>query len=364
MDTIFTGIRVLSLAEQYPGPYATLLLADLGADVVQIERPNGGDPARAYPAIYKALARNKRSACIDLKSEDGKAQLRALVRSADVLIEGYRPGTMDRLGVGYSALRQVNPRLIFASISGFGQTGPYRDRTAHDLSYQTVAGHMFDRIDEASPVLPQIAYGDLSSGLFAAFGIASALFARERTGVGTSIDVSMTDGLVSFMTAYLAPTMAGAPSDFVIFGEPAYGVFAVAGGRKLSLSIAHEDNFWRSLCGLLGMDDVSSLLQPARIAQADILRSRIADGLLPFSMEHWAPLLDANSIPWSPVSGLEHVVADPHFNARDLFVDVAGRAGVERHVRQPVKFGAWASGIVRTAPDLGEHTDEVLAPSE
>jgi crotonobetainyl-CoA:carnitine CoA-transferase CaiB-like acyl-CoA transferase len=360
MSTIFEGVRVLSLAEQYPGPFATLLLADLGADVILVERPGGGDPSRAYPAVFRSLARNKRSICIDLKAETGKSQLRALCAEADVLIEGFRPGTMERLGVGYAALKTINPRLIYASISGFGQDGPYRDRTAHDLSYQAISGHLFDRLGARSNRPPAIAYGDLGSGLIAAFAVAAALFARERTGKGTAVDISMTDTLVSMMTAYLGPLMAGEPA-FEILGEPAYGIFPVAQGRALTLSIAHEDHFWRALCEALGMQDVAALDQPARLADAEGLRGRIATALAAHPLDYWSPILDSRAIPWSPLNGLSDVLADPHFQHRKLFVSVATPNGrVERHVRQPVRFSAWPSAIARPAPALGEHTAEVL----
>lgn len=360
--TLFDGVRVLSLAEQYPGPYATLLLADLGADVVLVERPAGGDPARMFPPFFRSLARNKRSVCIDLKSDEGRGQLLELVAAADVLLEGFRPGTMDRLGVGYRALSAINPRLIYVSISGFGQEGPYRDRTAHDLSYQAIAGHLFSQSgigDDAAT--PAIAYGDLGSGTFAAFAIASALYARERTGRGTSVDISMTDALVSWMTAYLAPAMAG-HSSFEFLQEPAYGVFRCSDGRKLTLSIAHEDHFWRALCGLLGIADAAGLSGPQRLAQAGALRARIAQALRAQPLEHWAAALDAASIPWSPLNDLSEVASDPHFRSRGLFATIPAADGAqEPHVLQPVRFSAWPTQLVRPAPRLGEHTAEVFA---
>lgn len=359
--TLFDGVRVLSLAEQYPGPYATLLLADLGADVVLVERPKGGDPARAFPPFFRSLARNKRSVCVDLKTDQGRAQLLELAADADVLLEGFRPGTMDRLGVGYAALSALNPRLIFVSISGFGQDGPYRDRTAHDLSYQAVAGHLFSQSGGGESATPSIAYGDLGSGTFAAFAIASALYARERTGRGTSIDVSMTDGLVSWMTAYLAPAMEG-QSSFEFLEEPAYGTFTCSGGRKLTLSIAHEDHFWRALCDVLGMTDAAALTGTQRLADRVALRARISEVLARQPLEHWATALDASSIPWSPLNDLSQVAADPHFRARGLFATTRAADGSdERHVLQPVRFSTWPTQLKRPAPRLGEHTAEVFS---
>ena len=353
---VFDGVRVLSLAEQLPGPFAGMLLADLGADVILIERP-GGDPARAFPPVFQAMARNKRSVCIDLKSGNGKRQFEALARTADVVMEGFRPGVMDRLGLGYAALAFLNPKLVYASISGFGQSGPYRDRTAHDLSCQGVAGHLFDRRAGSVPVVP---YGDLAGAMFAAFAIASALFARERTGNGTSIDVSMADSLASWITPFLGPALNGfAPLN--LRTEPAYGLFACQDGGMLSLSIAHEDHFWQALCRLLDLPDAVGLQARHRIARSAELQGRIAAVLAADTLAAWAARLDAAGIPWSPVHDLVGTAADPHFQARGLFSSRPGDGGGDAwFVHQPVRFGRYASGLRSAAPALGEHTRNVL----
>lgn len=357
--SLFEGVRILSLAEQYPGPFATLLFADLGADVILVERPGSGDPGRAFPAFFRSLARNKRSVCVDLKSENGRQQFKQLVAESDVVLEGFRPGTMARLGVGYEVLRQVNPRLIFASISGFGQDGPYRDRTAHDLSYQAIAGHLFDRRSDESAV-PSIAYGDLGSAMFAAFSIAGALYGREKTGTGTSIDISMTDGLVSWMTTYLSPAMTQ-EKGLELFDEPAYGVFRTSDGRRLTLSIAHEDHFWSALCKLIGLSEHAGLRGPERIARRTELRASLHLALKLKTLAEWAPLLDASSIPWSPLNELEDVLLDRHFQNRGLFQTISRPDGSqERHVMQPVRFDRYPTTLRRIAPGLGEHTEQLL----
>ncbi|MGD9890407.1 MAG: CaiB/BaiF CoA transferase family protein, partial [Dehalococcoidia bacterium] len=197
------GITVVSMAEQYPGPYCTMLLADMGADVILVERPGRGDPARGPTGMsdhFAALSRNKRSIAVDAKREAGREIIVRLARDADVLVEGFRPGVMDRLGLGYAALGEVNPRLIYCSITGYGQDGPYRSRPGHDLSYQALAGLLSSLIPAGQfDRRPGVAIGDLSSAMFAAQGILAALIARAQTGRGQSIDVSMTDGLVSWM---------------------------------------------------------------------------------------------------------------------------------------------------------------------
>ncbi|TXL73259.1 CoA transferase [Vineibacter terrae] len=363
MSLSLDGIRIVSLAEQYPGPYATLLLADMGADVILVERPGGGDPARQFPAFHAALNRNKRSVALDLKTEAGRQALRDLVGGADVLMEGFRPGTMERLGFGYDAMAALNPRLVYVSISGFGQTGPYRDRPAHDISYQAVAGFLFRHAETGSTANPgEVAVGDLSSGMFAALGTLAALFERTRTGRGKHVDVSMTDGLVSWMSVMIGPALNGVPiAD--IGAEPAYGLFRCADGKLLSLSIAHEDWFWRPFCSLIGMDDAAALTRGERVAQTQALTRRIADIMATRDRDAWGAALDAAGIPWGPVNGLAEAADDPHFRARGLFRRVDGSDGGTRwHVAQPLVFSGERPGPQRDAPRLGEHTEEILAP--
>lgn len=359
------GIVVLSLAEQYPGPYATLLMADMGADVLLVERPAGGDPARQFPAFYEALNRNKRSVTLDLKSPEGRDSLLRLVRTADVLLEGYRPGTMGRLGLGPDVLHEANPGLVIASISGFGQDGPYRDRPAHDLSYQATAGmlHEFVSADRTGPV-SQLAIGDLSSGMFATVGVLAALLQRASTGKGAHVDVSMTDGLVSWMSTQLVPVLNGEPLAG-IEREPGYGLYRVSDGL-ISLSVAHEDWFWRPLCEVLGMQDVAALTGSERIAREDELRLRIGKELATRSRDEWVAVLDAAGVPVGPVHTLEEVGEDPHVQARGLLVDIPadGVRPRRRHVRQPLLFDGVATVPTRHVPALGEHTEEVLSAAE
>lgn len=354
------GIRILTLAEQYPGPFATLVAADLGAEVIIVER-SSGDPARQYPGFHASLNRNKKSVVLNLKTEQGKESLRHLIRDADVLMEGYRPGTMARLGFDYAATTTINPRLVYLSISGFGQTGPYRDRPAHDLSYQALAGLLFRQAETGQiEAPPDLAIGDLSSAMFALTGMLSALLRRERTGQGTYIDVSMTDCLVSWMTAMLAPRMNGLTEGFVN-DEPGYGTFACADGKLLTLSIAHEDWFWQPLCPLLGMDDVASLRHPERVAEQAALRARIAASLKGRSREEWGAELDRAGIPWGPVNSLEEVASDEHFRHRGMFRQVARTGGGSSwHVAQPLVFGGHHPGPQTDVSPLGADTNAVL----
>lgn len=362
MTRLLDGVRVLSLAEQYPGPYATLVLADLGADVILVERPAGGDPARGFGPFFEAVNRGKRSVALDLKQPAGRDTLLRLARDADVVMEGFRPGTLDRLGVGYEAVRAVNERIVFVSISGFGQDGPYRDRPAHDASYQATAGMLWERGEagEAGPS-PSLQVGDLSGAMFALSGTLAALFERERSGRGAHVDVSITDGLVSWMTTALVPVVNGlGPPGFP--QEPGYALYRTADGKLISLGIAHEDWFWQPFCAEAGLDDLAGLTSPERLARYDELVRRIEAVVAMRTREEWAAALDAAGVPFGPVHSLEEVARDPHVQARGLLVEVPadGETPARVHVRQPIRFRGYESGPTRHAPGLGEHTREVL----
>lgn len=363
MNGPLAGVVVLSLAEQLPGPYATLLMADLGADVILVERPGVGDPARAFPHFFSAISRNKRSVCLNLKSPGDKARFDALVARADVVLEGYAPGTAARLGIDYEALKQVNSRLIYASISGFGQTGPYHDRPAHDISYQAVAGALADQALQPGRT-PLVPLGDMSAAMFAAYSVVAALYGREKNGAGTYIDVSMADGLVSWMTPALVPALnRGRQID--VTDSPAYGTFACADGRVLSLSVAHEDSFWRRLCVAVGLPELAELDHAGRVEQTAALRTRLAERIGARNLIDWQIAFDQNGVPWSPVNSIDQVIEDPHFHNRGLFEPVPRADGrVELHVRQPVKFSAYPPRPLRPAPDLGEHNPQILDRAE
>lgn len=359
------GIRVLSLAEQYPGPFATLVLADLGAEVILVERPLAGDPARMQPDFHAALNRNKRAVSVDLKTEAGREALRSLIDKADVLMEGFRPGTMARLGFGYEDVASINPRCVYVSISGFGQHGPYRDRPAHDLSYQAISGLLFRQaVTGRIESLPELAIGDLTAAMFAITGCLSALLQRTKTGKGCHVDVSMTDGLVSWMAVSLGPLMnGGIPGLAQINGEPGYGIYRCADDRLLSLSIAYEDWFWRPLCELLELPDVAGAEHDERVRREAELRNRIGQAISRRPRADWAALLDRSGIPWGPVNTLEEVVDDPHFRERGMFEQVTDGDGTQRwHVAQPLVFDGARPGPVLGVPAVGED-DKALLPT-
>ena len=362
MQPPLTGVMVLSMAEQYPGPYATLLLADLGADVILVERPGAGDPSRQFPAFHEALNRNKRSITLDLKSSEGREVFLKVAASADVILEGFRPGVVDRLGVGYDAVRERNPGIVFVSITGFGQDGPLRDRPAHDVSYQAMAGMLYERLTGDPGAAPSVAVGDLSSGMFAAVATLTGLVSRDRTGEGCAVDVSMTDGLMSWMTTYLFAAANGFDEPGVPPREPAYGLFRTSDGGVISLSVAHEDWFWRPLVAAMGLDELADVTAAERRERYEELRRRIAEVMSSRPRDTWEKLLDNAGVPFGPVLDLDEVIDHPHTRERGLLVDVPGDGGREArtHVRQPLQFRGVPSRLTRHVPSLGQDTAEVL----
>lgn len=345
------GHRVISVAEQFPGPYATLLLGDLGADVVQLERSAGGDPTRAFPNFYESLNRGKRSIALGLKNPAALAAARALIARADVLFEGFRPGVMNRLGLGVDAALELNPRLIYVSLSGFGQHGPYRDRPVHDLSYLSLAG----MLDPEQPTQPRWSLADLTTGLFGAISALTGLAGRATTGVGGHYDVGMFDSLVSMMTIGLTSAANHSPPETLGL-DPGYGLHQTKDGRWVSLSIAFEDHFWKTFCLASGLDDLADMPNSVRVTRRDELQRRIAERFSQEDLAYWDEKLIPAEVPYGAVQSVEELMADAHVHARNLLQTVAGR----RLVRQPVIVDGTAPGPRRGIPELGEHTVEVL----
>ncbi len=355
------GVRILSLAEQYPGPYATMLLADLGADVILVERPGGGDPSRRFPGLFASLNRNKRSVVIDLKSAQGREDFLRLVDDADVVVEGYRPGVMTRLNIGADVLRARKPSLVFTSISSFGQNGPSAAVAGHDLSIQAAAGIVnVAPGDEAGLALPALPLADISSAMFAALGIVTALFARTRSGQGSHIDVSMLDSLVSWMTPFIVPPVNGLPTRVLPPQDPGYGLFATAGGRQITLSIAGEDHMWSSLCAILGLQRYAALPEAVRSDRRAEIVPPLREAIALWPYDDLCRRLEVERIAFGPVVGLMDVLADPQIVARRMGVDVNGSNGPQIFVRQPLIMDGEIGSVARGVPQLGQHNDELL----
>lgn len=375
MARAFAGVRILDLSRLLPGAYCSLLFADLGAEVIKVEEPRLGDYARltlphwgdsGIGTYFLLLNRNKKSLSLNLKTEAGKAVFRRLVQTADVLLESFRPGVMDRLGLGWEALRGLNPRLVYCAISGYGQDGPYRGLVGHDINYMGYGGALsVTGRRGGAPVTPGVQVADLGGGsLLAAFAIAAALHHRRDSGEGQFIDVSMTDGVVSWLAPYLGPFFATGEvpqrgEERLNGGWACYQVFETADGRYLTLG-ALEPKFWANLCRLLGREDLIPL-QYAEGEARDRVEAELRAMFRTRPRDEWVRLLQTVDVCAGPVLTVDEVVRDPQLRQRGLFREVVHPTiGPIPQVAFPVKLSVTPGRIEAPPPDLGGQTEEIL----
>lgn len=367
MAQLLTGLRVLDLSRLLPGPYCTMLLADQGADVIKVEDPAGGDYARfidpvvdGVSVVFEMLNRGKCSVALNLKAEAGREIFLRLAEEADVILEGFRPGTVGRLGIGYEDVRAVNPQIVYCSLSGYGQTGPRRERAGHDVNYIGLAGLLgLNRRAGEPPVIPGVQVADLTGGLMAAFGIMAALWAREQTGEGRYVDVAMLDGVASWLVMAAAPALAGQPSPppgqgLLAGGVPCYNVYETADGRYMSLG-ALEPKFWQNFCVAVGRED---LLDRAYDPNAlDSVRAIFRQR----SQAEWVQVFGTTDACCEPIHTIEKALDDSQLQARAMVVESEHpEAGQLRQLGVPVKFSDTDADVRGAAPALGEHTTEIL----
>ena len=375
MPGALAGLSVLDFTSQLSGPYCSMILADLGADVVKVERPGQGDESRAMgphvageSAPFMTFNRNKRSITIDLKTADGGAIARRLATRADVVLENWRPGTAGRLGLGWDDVHALNARAIYCSISGFGQTGPYAQRGGFDRIAQGMSGMMSINGTEEGPPLPvPIPVSDIGTGMFAAIGILAALRVREQTGVGQRVDTSLLETPIawavyeasSFFATNEVPRRLG-PGHRT---AAPYQAFRTADGW-INLG-GGSPTFWPIICRVLGVpalvEDTRFATPPLRVknraALAELLQARFTTA----GTAAWLERLEAAGVPAGPILDYGQVFADPHVRHREMAVEVEHpRAGRSRVLGIPVKLSSTPGSIRRPAPTLGQHTDEVL----
>jgi alpha-methylacyl-CoA racemase len=368
MSRPLTGIRVLDLTRLLPGPFLAMALSDLGADVVKVEDPRLGDYMRPVPPAkggvsgrFHAVNRDKRSLALDLKAPEGRDAFLRLVERADVVLESFRPGVLERLGVGYPALAERNPRLVVASISGYGQDGPYKDRAGHDLNYIGLAGLLaMTGPRGGAPLMPGVPIADFAGGgLWGAIGVLGALVGRERTGKGAWIDVSMTEGALALCASDIGELDCGARptrgSQALNGGVASYGVYATSDGKYLSVG-ALEPKFWVAFNEAIGRKpDMSELILPPE--GQDRVRAEIQAILSTRTRAEWEAVFARTDACCEPVLELDELAEHPLHRARHNFFSVEHpSAGTVAQVRTPVG----EASARRTAPRLGEHTDEVL----
>lgn len=349
--TPLQGKRVLDLTRLLPGPYATLLLAELGAEVLKIEPPQG-DPLRRLPpylsdgqsARFVALNRGKKSVVLDLKQAGDQEKFYALAAAADAVVEGFRPGVATRLGVDYDALIRIRPQIVYCSLSGYGQSGPYRNHVGHDLNYVGVAGMLGL---SPHPRIPGVQVGDLAGGMFAALGVVAALWAQEKNHQGQYLDVSLTDSALHWMGLHLAAGPSDGPQ--ILSGDyPFYSVYQTQDGRWLSVGCL-EPKFWVALCERLGLGELVDQ-QFAEGKQRQRVYETLRDTFRAKPLAVWLKELDPTQIPVAPVHDVAGVLEDPQLKARGV-LDPPG-------VRSPLAFSQ-NGRTLGPAPALGEHNDSV-----
>ncbi|ABC82112.1 CaiB/BaiF CoA transferase family protein [Anaeromyxobacter dehalogenans] len=365
------GVRILDLTRLLPGPYATLVLADLGADVVKVEDPQGGDWLRWMPPLageqsgaFHALNRNKRSLALDLRRPEGVETFLRLAARADAVVESFRPGVLDRLGVGYEALRARAPGLVLCSISGYGQDGPYAGRAGHDLDYCAVSGVLAANGPPDAPRPLGVQVADVAGGAWPAVaGILAALLRRASTGEGAHVDVSMTEGALALLAMPLGMAWArGAPlargRELLDGGAACYGVYRTRDGRFVALA-ALEPSFFAAFCEAVGRPELASRQWDEGGAG---LRAELEALFAARTRDEWAAFAAAHDACVAPVLEGDEPRADPQLAARGAFVEVdtpwEGRALPA--VASPVRLRGEAAPL-RAAPRLGEHGEAVLA---
>jgi len=369
------GVRVIDFTRVLAGPAASLALADMGAEVFKIEPPGSGDETRSFPPIrdgeshyYLAVNRGKKSIVVDLKSEEGLALVKDLAARCDVLVENYRPGVMERLGLGWEELHKLNPRLIYCSISGFGQTGPLKDRPSFDIVLQAMSGALSMNGEPGGlPTKLGIPLGDLVGGINGPIGILSALYERERTGLGRHIDVSLMDGLMG-MLGYIAQLAFFTGNDPQRVGSQhpnlvPYGIFPA---REGSIVIAClTPGFWGRICDSIGQPDLAAdprydTLEKRRDAREEVNAIVSAFTALR-SVDELVEIFTAAQVPHAPILGVTEALAQPQAMARGMVVEAQHAAlGAIPIVNRSIRFTDADQPVPEAPPVLGQHTDAIL----
>ena len=375
---LLAGIRVIDLTRILAGPYCTMILGDLGAEIIKIEHPEGGDDTRQWgppfieggqSAYFLCANRNKRSLTLNLKSEKGLAILKELIREGDVVVENFRTDTLERWGFSYDELKCIREDIIYCTITGYGYTGPYRDRPGYDFMAQAQAGFMsVNGPVEGEPYRAGVAIADLAAGIFASNAIVAALFARERVGKGQRIDISLLDSMVALMS-YVA-------SNYLVSGEVPqrygnahpnivpYQEFQAKDGY-IALA-AGNDNQWTKLCNLIGhpewAEDDRFSTNPKRLENRDRLVKMVNEIIGGRNSKEWLSLFEQAGLPAAPINDLKQTFSDPQVEARNLRWEVQHpTAGTVPLVASPLNIPTSPTKVRHPPPLLGEHTDEILS---
>ena len=362
------GLKVLDCTHVIAGAYCSLILADLGADVIKIEPPSG-ETTRGHPgAPFRAfdfVNRNKRAIALDLTTDTGAAVVRRLAETADVFVENYRPGSLDRMGLGYAALKAVNPRIVYASVSGFGLDGPYRDRGGFDLIAQAMSGIMSFTGEEGSdkPVAAGVPLSDLNAGVFAALGVLAALRHRDLTGEGQQVETSLLESALAYTVwetgLYLTTGEVAKRQGTRHRLAAPYEALRTADGHMVVG--VNNQRLWLRFCEAIGAPELASeddFARPnRRVRNRDALQARLEAILIKDTTANWLAKLEAQGVPAGPLNTIAEAWADPQVQARGLLAEVEGR----KFVRTPIKLHGTPVALRRGPAEVGEHTREVLA---
>lgn len=376
VNAILNGLRVLDLTQMVAGPLCTMLLGDLGADVIKVEPPTG-DTSRSIGVnracgesdYFLSLNRNKRSVVLDLKTPRGIATLKALAATADVVVENFRPGTMEKLGAGYDVLRELNPGLIYCAMSGFGQSGPYRDRPALDPVVQAMSGVMqLTGTQESGPLKTGVLISDFVPPLFGTIGVIAALYERTTTGTGQRVDVAMLDATMFSMVPregyYFSTGQTPERSGNAHYQISPWNAYKTSDGRYVMV-VAHTEKYWRALITAVGkgelLDDSRFSTNALRLKNRTALDGELAAAFNTDSLENWGNRLTAADVLFAPVRDFQEVF-DDSFVKETIVEEVSHpTAGTISVLRNPIRLSSSPPSIRRAPPLLGEHTEEVLA---
>ena len=370
MTTALKNTRVLDLSRMLPGPYCSMMLGDLGAEVIKIEEPKIGDPTRRSPpmvdgrsAPFAQVNRNKKSIAIDLKHPDGRGIFLKLASTADVVLEQFRPGVVDRLGINYAAVAEVNPRIVYCSLTGFGQDGPHRERSGHDLNYLALSGVLGLTTDEqGKPVIPGVQVADLAGGMIAGFAILAALLARERTGQGQYLDVSMFDVMLSMLPIPAAHHFAGTTipvgGKYVLSGAyPFYNVYETRDGKFMTLG-ALEPKFWANFCRKLDREDLVTRQFDTGERRTNLFKE-VREIFNSKTQSEWVDLMRDADCCCEPVLSMSEAFEHTQTRAREMVREADGSNF--NQLGFAYKMSDTAPREASRAPALGEHTAELLA---
>ena len=376
MTGALDGIKILDLSRVLAGPYCTMILGDLGAEVIKVEAPNVGDETRKWgppfkndvSAYYLCANRNKKSVTIDLKSDEGINQIRELVQESDVIINNFKTGTMERFGLDYESVKAINEKIVYCSITGFGENGPYSSMPGYDFIIQAMSGLMSITGNEVSgPQKVGVAMVDVLTGLYANIGIQSALLEREKSGEGQKVDIALYDAAVSslinigsgyLMSGDIPKQLGNAHANIV-----PYQTFTANDGEMV-IAVGNDHQF-RKLCNVMSMPELAEderfFTNPDRVTNRNALIPLLQARFLEESTAYWKEHCDANSIPCGPIQDLEEVYQDPQLQARDMFITAEHPvAGEIKMIGSPLKLSRTPVSVRHYPPGMGEHNDEIL----